>query len=91
MLFNVTAFVPFGFFLSEFFSEMRGLTVGKRFDYVVLGAFGLSLVIECLQLVLRVGIFEVTDLVLNTLGAAVGAAVAMAGRGVIKSLRKKTV
>ena len=30
---------------------------------------GLSLCIECLQLLLRVGVFKLTDLVMNTLGA----------------------
>jgi len=91
MLFNGAAFVPFGFFLSEFLSEAGWAAAGRRFGYAVLGAFGLSLVIECLQMVFRVGIFEVTDLVLNTLGAAVGAALAMAGRGVVRALSHKAV
>ena len=39
---------------------------------MALAAFGLSLCIECLQLVLHVGVFEVTDLVLNMVGGGVG-------------------
>ena len=35
-------------------------------------AFGLSLCIECIQGALHVGIFEGTDLVLNTVGAGMG-------------------
>ena len=37
--------------------------------------------IECLQLVLRVVFFEVTDLVMNTVGAGVGAGLAAGMRG----------
>ena len=40
---------------------------------MTLAAFGLSLCMECLQLVLRVGFFELTDLALNTVGGGVGA------------------
>ena len=39
---------------------------------VALVTFGLSLCIECIQLVFRVGVFELTDLLLNTVGALIG-------------------
>jgi len=39
---------------------------------VTLVAFGLSLCIECIQLALHIGIFEETDLVLNTVGVGIG-------------------
>ena len=52
---------------------------------MTLAAFGLSLCIECLQLVLHVGFFEVTDLVMNTVGGGVGGVVA----GRIMSLVKE--
>lgn len=44
---------------------------------MTLAGFGLSLTIECLQLLLHVGFFELTDLVMNTVGAFVGALVAV--------------
>ena len=46
----------------------------------VAGGFALSLCVECLQWVLRVGFFELTDLVLNTLGACAGALLTAAVR-----------
>ena len=80
MLFNVAAFVPFGFFLAEFLASTKRFSAGRRFGLVVLAGFGLSLCIEFIQLVFRVGIFEVTDLMLNCVGAIVGVGVAVVGR-----------
>ena len=74
---NIAAFVPFGFFLSEFLSSKSQFGVWRRIGVVTLVAFGLSLCIECLQLFLDVGFFEVTDLVLNTVGAFIGASLAL--------------
>lgn len=71
---NIAVFVPFGFFLAVWLAsakKRRGFW--RRLGLATLGGFALSLCIECLQLVLRVGFFEVTDLVLNTFGAFVGA------------------
>ena len=73
MFANIAAFVPFGLFLGEFLSEVLAVADRRRIWIVALCAFGLSLCIEGLQLVLKVGVFEVTDLVLNTVGGAVGA------------------
>ena len=67
---NIAAFVPFGFFLAEFLASLNRTGMGslRRVGWVVLAAFGLSLSIECLQLVLKVGFFEVRDLGLNAVG-----------------------
>ena len=73
MISNFGAFIPFGFFLSEFLASAKQFSAGRRLGLVTLAGFGLSLCIECLQLLLRVGFFELTDLVMNTLGAFVGA------------------
>lgn len=80
---NLAVFVPFGFFLSEFLSSLGRLGGWRQLGRVTLASFGLSLSIECLQLLLGVGFFEVADLVLNTLGGFVGAGVAMMGRRVV--------
>ena len=58
----------------------------RRVGLVTLAAFGLSLCIECLQLLLKVGFFELTDLVVNTLGAFVGAGGAFMIRRFLRSL-----
>ena len=89
MLFNVAAFVPFGFFLAEFLASTKRFSAGRRIGLVVLVGFGLSLCIECIQLVFRVGIFELTDLVLNCVGAIGGAGVAVGVRKMLEWGREK--
>ena len=74
-LFNAAVFAPFGFTLAVFLASAKRLAGWRCMKYVVLTALGLSLFIEFLQLILRTGIFELTDLVLNTAGAALGAAI----------------
>lgn len=63
---NVIGFIPFGFILPVMH---RGM---KHFWLVLMLGFGLSLLVETLQLVLKVGCFDVDDLLLNTLGAVIG-------------------
>ena len=63
---NVAVFVPIGL--------LAGLLVGWR---GVLGGAGFSLLIELLQLLLHRGVFEFDDLFHNTLGALLGAALAV--------------
>ncbi len=63
---NVLAFVPFGMMTPELFPVFR-----KAVRMILLG-LAVSLLIETLQLVLRVGVFDVDDLILNTLGTALG-------------------
>lgn len=86
LLANIIVFVPFGFFLAEFLATRKRFGAWRRIGLVALAGFGLSLFIEFLQLVFKVGWFELTDLVMNTVGAAVGAGLSvgwrrMTGRG----------
>lgn len=63
---NVAAFMPFGFFLPIF---------SRRCQYflnTVFYSFELSLVVEVIQLVTKVGSFDVDDIILNTIGGAAG-------------------
>ena len=63
---NVIAFVPFGFM-------MPILKMKYRYSKRVIGmTFFLSLTVECIQLLTRVGSFDVDDLILNTLGGVLG-------------------
>ena len=80
MISNIAVFVPFGFFLSEFLASAKRLRPGRRLGLATLVGFGLSLCIESLQLVLKVGFFELTDLVMNTVGAFVGALISVGVR-----------
>ena len=79
-LFNVGVFAPLGFFLSEYLSEVRISGFKKQIGYVALCGLGMSICIEGLQLILRVGFFELSDLVLNTFGAVVGASLSAIAR-----------
>lgn len=71
MLFNTAVFSPFGLALGAFLRS-TGMGLWRCLGRVTLAAFGLSLCIEFIQWALHVGIFEVTDLVLNTVGAGMG-------------------
>lgn len=87
MLFNFILFIPLGFSLSEYFSS-RPLRPGARqtLKLAALFAFVFSLCCESLQYVLRVGISELTDVLLNTLGALAGVAVSLLVRGVVRRI-----
>ena len=62
---NIVWFVPFGFLLPAIWQKL------KSYHIIPLG-FLLSLIIETGQLSLKKGMFEIDDLVLNTLGTAIG-------------------
>lgn len=92
-LFNIVAFVPFGFFLAEYLSAKRRdgthQAVGWRsFAIATLTTLALSLIIECLQLALHVGFFELTDLMMNTLGGLLGASLSLLLRAVFSPSKK---
>lgn len=62
---NILIFVPFGFFL-PMASKFRNMAM------TVFLSFGLSLCVEMIQFMTRVGSFDVDDLILNTLGGLIG-------------------
>lgn len=66
LLGNVIAFVPFGCILPVIWKKTRG------FFRILFLTFGFSLAVETVQLITKVGIFDVDDLLLNTLGGIVG-------------------
>ncbi len=63
---NVAAFLPFGMFLPRLYPKCR------KFFLTALFSFELSLCVELIQLVGKVGSFDVDDILLNTLGGAFG-------------------
>lgn len=63
---NILGFVPAGFFIPVLWKNRRG------FLFTVCITFQMSLLVEILQLVFRVGSFDVDDLLLNTLGGVLG-------------------
>lgn len=62
---NILIFLPFGFFL-PMASKFRSFIAAVSYSFL------LSLLIECIQLVTKIGSFDVDDLFLNTLGGAIG-------------------
>lgn len=63
---NILGFVPAGFFIPILWKNRRG------FLFTVCITFQMSLLVEILQLIFRVGSFDVDDLLLNTLGGMLG-------------------
>ena len=63
---NVLCFMPFGFFVPWMWKQ------ADRWYLSVLLSLYLSLLIELTQLFLRVGSFDVDDLLLNTVGGLLG-------------------
>lgn len=84
---NIIIFVPFGFFLSEYFSATKRYNTWRRIGFVALTAIGISLCIELLQFILKTGYFELMDLLMNSLGAVLGASVASLLRLLITKAR----
>lgn len=63
---NVFAFSPFGALLPVVVFRKTG------FRNVIAATFCFSLSIELMQLVFRIGVFDVDDLMMNTLGGLIG-------------------
>ena len=74
-------FMPFGFFVPSLknWSFMR----------VVLTGFLFSLAVETVQLVTKVGTFDVDDLFLNTIGVTLGCIMFYFCRKIFRAVRKK--
>ncbi len=63
---NIIAFIPMGYFIPVIFHRTRGLI-----KILTLSAF-ISLSVELIQYRFAVGVFDVDDIILNTLGGIVG-------------------
>ena len=63
---NVIGFMPFGFMLPMISNHFR------KWYRVLLYGFFLTLLVESVQLFSGIGIFDVDDIILNTLGALLG-------------------
>lgn len=80
-IWNVLIFVPLGIY-TEILFEKWGM--GKKLCF----AFLLSLLIEGLQYTLRIGAFDSTDIITNSLGAVIGFIVFKALASVFRSRAK---
>lgn len=66
ILMNIAMYIPLGFLLPCCFRLF------EKYRYVILVAFCGSLAIELIQLIFKLGLFEVDDVINNTLGAVIG-------------------
>lgn len=77
-LMNVILFVPFGYLLPSIYFALRERDGTDEKDdnlqwwVTAASGFFCSLLIETAQLVFKIGVFEVDDLIKNTMGAAAG-------------------
>lgn len=74
---NVVAFMPFGFLVPVLYREQRKDVVYlghffRSFLFVSVLGFLMSLAVETVQLLTKVGCFDVDDLFLNTVGVMLG-------------------
>lgn len=75
---NVVGFVPFGLILPVINRNTRNLF------FIGFAGFALSLCVECIQLVGKVGSFDVDDMILNTAGAVLGYLIFAVFHGIYK-------
>ncbi len=71
---NIVLLIPFGYLVPQMISLNKPKESITWWHIVLLGFAG-SLLIETCQLVLRFGVFDIDDLVKNTMGAAIGFAI----------------
>ncbi|MEP7211858.1 MAG: VanZ family protein [Acidobacteriota bacterium] len=64
---NIIAFVPFGVLLGVNFKQIA-------FRYKIAAIFAFSLAVEITQCVLAIGVTDITDVLMNTLGGFIGLA-----------------
>ena len=86
---NILVFIPFGLAVAERLAVRRPAAGRNPGPFRILGlatlsSFCLSLLIEGLQLALKVGFFETTDLVMNTLGGLIGACLSLLLRAIFR-------
>ena len=73
---NILAFMPFGFLIPRLRDKSTNLFLAGLFS------LELSFAVELLQLVFKLGCFDVDDLLLNTVGALVGYCLFVMAKGV---------
>ena len=80
---NIVVFMPIGMFLPSLFSRCRNIF------FTTILSLEISLCVELVQLLTKVGSFDVDDLLLNTFGGICGYVVYMMYRGIKRLFVKK--
>lgn len=63
---NIVTFIPLGFFISILFKRFNNITAIAIFSIVI------TTIIEAMQFILNVGVFDIDDIILNTVGCITG-------------------
>lgn len=85
---NIIMFIPAGLVLPMFFENMR------KWGKTALLGLSFSVLIECLQLILHLGLFEIDDMINNTFGCVLGYALFVMGMWLLgkgASVRDKVI
>lgn len=90
---NIAAFMPFGFLVPILYREQRGRKTYRghyiRSFFFVSGlGFLFSLGVETVQLMTKVGCFDVDDLMLNTVGVMAGYVIYCICKAIVGSLSR---
>lgn len=80
---NIAVFIPFGIFMPLLFPKCKNVILTALFS------LEFSIVIEVIQIVSRVGSFDVDDLLLNTLGGVCGFIIFVIGASLWKKRSRK--
>lgn len=91
---NVVAFMPFGFLVPVLYREQRrGIVYQghffRSFVFVTFLGFLMSLAVETVQLITKVGCFDVDDLLLNTIGVMLGHIIYFISKKIIGGFSRK--
>ncbi|KPU44249.1 VanZ like family protein [Oxobacter pfennigii] len=63
---NIVTFIPLGFFMPLLFKGFNSTIIMAVFSAII------TIVIESMQFVFNVGVFDIDDIILNTLGCIIG-------------------
>ncbi len=85
IILNILLFVPFGFLLPMYSEKLK-----KIYKVVPIG-IGTTLIIEIVQYVTNMGIFEIDDVFNNTLGVLIGYCIFMIFNNLIKKQNRKYI
>ncbi len=80
---NVLAFAPFGFMLPLLNKRYR------NFFVIVFSSILFSIAVETVQLILKVGIFDVDDIMMNSLGGFIGYMIFLISNAVYRGFHPK--
>ena len=90
---NTIAFMPLGTVIYSYAKNVRGTKMRSRACILIstLAAFATSLFIEATQLIFKIGTFQMSDLLYNTLGGLLGALIFVLLRKISRRIKYKHV